>query len=111
VPPTSHVDAAFFEGGDGGDLVVSFDVPTRIGAQVFEPSDLFQYDRLPAGTCAAWQLAPTNPAFDASEAGSGIPSSRNAIGASRYGGLTVFPFDVPTMPVPRRRGLAVLHPR
>src|SRR4030095_8123785 len=32
VPATSNVDAVYLEGGDTGNLIVSFDVPTTIGA-------------------------------------------------------------------------------
>jgi hypothetical protein len=97
VPLTSRIDALFVLGGDGGDLVVSFDVPTVIGGAAFKPSDLVRYQRIAGGTCSSWQLAAANPYFDSDAAGDGIPLRSNAVGAARYGsGLQIFSQDVPT---------------
>ena len=95
VPRTSRIDAFYLEGGDDGDLVVSFDVPTRLGTEVFGPTDLVRYLRTGA-SCNDWQLAPGNPVFDASATGAGISLASNAVGASAYAGLTLFSPDVPT---------------
>jgi len=96
VPQTSQLDAFWLAGGDNGDLIVSFDVPTTVGATVFDPSDMVRYEPTGAGTCAAWQLAVVNPVFDASAAGDGITRASNAVGASRYAGLQVLSPDIPT---------------
>jgi hypothetical protein len=74
---------------------VSFDVPTGIGAYDFDPSDLVAYRRTGPG-CSDWALAASNPAFDASAAGTGIPVSTNVIGAEKIGGTILLTLDVPT---------------
>ncbi len=95
VPPEANVDAVLLDGGDGGDLWVSFDVPTEIGAFDFDPADLVAYTRTGPG-CSGWALAASNPAFDASAAGTGIPVSANVIGAEKIGGTLLLTLDVPT---------------
>jgi hypothetical protein len=94
VPDGSGIDAVLLSGGDAGDLWVSFDVPTTIGAKTFDPADLVAYRRTGAG-CSGWTIAPANPAFDASAAGTGIPSSVNVIGADKIGSLVLVTLDVP----------------
>ena len=94
IPASSNVDALLLNGGDAGELWVSFDVPTTIGA-TFEPGDLVAYRRTGAG-CAGWTIAPVNPVFDASAAGTGIPLSSNVIGAEKIGSLILVTLDVPT---------------
>jgi len=96
VPSTSNVDAIFLEGGDGGNLIVSFDVATTIGASIFDSADLVRYTPTAGGTCASWALAATALAFDASAAGLGVPPTGNVIGADSGAGVLVLAFDVPT---------------
>ena len=84
VPPGVNVDAAFLIGGDSGDLVISFDVATTIGAETFEAADLVRF------TAGSFSLY-----FDASTAGAGIAGSSNLVGAAACGG-TVLAFDVAT---------------
>ena len=94
VPPGVNVDAVYLDGGDGGNLIVSFDVPVSLGAFTFDPADLVLYIKVGAG-CGAWVLAAANPDFDASAAGFGIPTSVNMLDAARVGGLRIFSLDVP----------------
>ncbi|HZN54864.1 MAG TPA: hypothetical protein VFB67_06035 [Candidatus Polarisedimenticolaceae bacterium] len=94
VPATSNVDAVYLEGGDTGNLIVSFDVPTTIGATTFDPADLVRFRRT-GPLCGNWGLGAPVLAFDASAAGAGVATSCNAIGADRIGGLLVLAFDVP----------------
>jgi hypothetical protein len=96
VPSTSNVDAIYLEGGDGGNLVVSFDVVTTIGGSTFDPADLVRYGPTGGGTCASWKLAAVPLAFDASAAGTGVPLTGNVIGADSSADLVVLAFDVPT---------------
>jgi hypothetical protein len=95
VPEGSNVDAILLSGGDTGDLWVSFDVPTSIGGTTFDPADLVAYRRTGAG-CSGWSILVANPVFDASAAGTGIPSSTNLIGADKVGSLILVTLDVPT---------------
>jgi len=85
VPPGVNVDAAFLARDDLGDLVISFDVPTSIGAVTYEPSDLVRY----AG--GVFSLF-----FDASAAGTGVALSGNVTGADAAPGLSIFALDIPT---------------
>lgn len=102
IPPERNVDAIYRMGGDTGDLVVSFDVPTILAPfPPFEPADLVDVVPSAAAICpAAWGLAAVNPIFDASAAGAGIPISRNAIGADDAPGAFLLSFDVPTNVAP-----------
>jgi hypothetical protein len=94
VPPGVNVDAVYLDGGDGGNLIVSFDVPVTLGAFTFDPADLVRYIKVGAG-CGGWVLAAANPDFDASAAGLGIPTSVNMLDAARVGPLRIFSLDVP----------------
>ncbi|UCF67936.1 MAG: hypothetical protein JSV80_01170 [Acidobacteriota bacterium] len=85
VPASSNVDALFLVGGDSGSLILSFDVPTTIGANTYEPADLVRF----AGGVFSLFL-------DASATVPPIPTSSNVTGADRRGGLNVLTFDVPT---------------
>ena len=93
----SNVDAIYLEaasGGDSGDLIVSFDVPTEIAGAVYDPADLLRYTRTGPG-CAGWQFA--GLVFDASAAGAGIATSDNLIGVDEVpGGSWILVFDVPS---------------
>jgi len=95
VPDGSNVDALLLSGGDAGELWLSFDVPTTIGGKTFDAADLVAYRRTGAG-CSGWTIAPVNPVFDASAAGTGIPVSSNVIGADRIGSVILLTLDVPT---------------
>lgn len=94
VPAGANLDAVYLDGGDGGSLIASFDVPTTMGAFTFDPADLVRFVRTGAG-CGNWALAAANPDFDASAAGTGIPTSVNMLDAERVGGLRIFSLDVP----------------
>jgi hypothetical protein len=85
VPPGVNVDAVFLFQDDFGFLVLSFDVPTTIGAVTYDPADLVQYQ---AGTFSLY--------FDASAAGAGVASSDNVTGADESFGLPVLAMDVPS---------------
>jgi len=84
VPAGSDVDAIFLDGGDSGDLVVSFDVPTTIGGTTYDPADLVRFS---AGGFTLY--------FDASGAAPPIPITTNVTGAAQAGALLVLAFDVP----------------
>ncbi|UCF66932.1 MAG: type II secretion system protein [Acidobacteriota bacterium] len=86
VPITSSVDAVLLVGGDDGDIVLSFDVPTTIGASTYEPADLVRYD-----SATGFSLF-----FDASVATPPVPITSNVTGADTRHGLTILTFDVPT---------------
>ena len=70
---------------DLGDLILSFDVPTTIGAATYEPADLVRY----AG--GGFSLF-----FDGSASGSGVAISDNATGADESGGDPVLAIDIPS---------------
>jgi hypothetical protein len=95
VPEGTNVDALLLDGGDAGDLWISFDVPTTIGTLAFDPGDLVAYRRTGPG-CGDWALAASNPAFDASAAGTGLPDSSNVVGAEKIGGTILVTLDVPS---------------
>jgi len=81
VPDYARIDALFL---DGGDLVLSFDVPVSLAGVEYSRSDLV---RLSAGTFSLY--------WDAE--GAGVPSYANVVGADRdSGGTLVVSFDVPT---------------
>jgi len=85
IPPGSNVDAVFLEIDDFGDLILSFDVPTSIGAATYEPADLVRYS---GGAFALF--------FDASATGAGVALSSNVIGGDAAPGLDILALDVPT---------------
>ena len=85
VPGSSNVDAAFLDGGDAGDLILSFDVPTTIGGSTYEPADLVRFSG------GAFSLF-----FDASAASPAVPATSNVTGADQRGALTILTFDIPT---------------
>lgn len=93
VPPGSNVDGLYLDGGDSGDLIVSFDVPTSIAPFTFEPSDTARFVRTGVG-CAGWTVAAVNPVFDASGPGV-VPLSDNLIGAAGQTDL-LLTVDVPS---------------
>jgi hypothetical protein len=94
IPPGVNLDAVYMDGGDGGSLIASFDVPVTLGPFTFDPADLVRFTRIGAG-CGGWALAAANPDFDASAAGTGIPTSVNMLDAARVGPLRIFSLDVP----------------
>lgn len=85
IPAASNVDALFLDGGDTGDLVLSFDIPTMIAGVTYEPADLVRF----AG--GVFSLL-----FDASAVTPPIPISANVTGAGRRGPRTFLTFDVLT---------------
>lgn len=93
VPLGSNVDAVFMNGGDGGNLVIGFDVPTQIGALTVRPGDLLELMKVGAG-CAGW--SPIGLYFDASITVPPIEPSTNTTGGDRRAIDTVVPVDVPT---------------
>lgn len=93
VPLGSNVDAVFMNGGDGGTLVIGFDVPTQVGALTARPGDLMEFMKVGAG-CAGWALLGLY--FDASITVPPIVPSTNVTGGDRRGIDTVIPLDVPT---------------
>ena len=80
-----NVDAAFLFHDDFGFLVLSFDVPTSIGAATYDPADLVQYQ---GGIFTLY--------FDASTAGLGVATSDNVTGADESYGKPVLAMDVPS---------------
>jgi hypothetical protein len=96
IPTGSDVDAAFLDGGDAADLILSFDVPTdltAIGGGIYEPADLVRFKHTGAG-CGGW--IPVGLYFDASTAVPAVRLTSNVTGADRRIGRTVLTFDVPT---------------
>lgn len=96
IPAGANVDAVSLEGGDAGNLILSFDVPTTLGATTFEPADLVRFSPTGAAGCGAWVLSALNPAFDASTAGTGVALSSNGSDAATADGVTLLTYDVPT---------------
>lgn len=85
IPFGHNVDSAFLNGGDSGDLILSFDIPTTLGGVTYEPSDLVRYS---SGVFSIF--------FDASLALPPVPIRANVTGADRRGTRTILTFDVPT---------------
>ncbi len=83
VPDGSAIDALLLDGGDGGDLVVSFDVTTSIAGADYGPNDLV---RFASGAFSSF--------FDGDAAG--IPQGSNVVGADLDGADVVLALDVPT---------------
>lgn len=83
IPAGSNLDSLFLAGGDTGDPVVGFDVPTALGAVTYQPADLARH------TGAGFTVF-----FDATAAG--VPAGSDATGAALRGGDVVLTFDVPT---------------
>ncbi len=115
IPPGSNVDAVYMDGGDQGDMIVSFDVPTDIppfaGPTAFEPADLIRFGPLGPGICpgAGFALLAANPYFDASTAGPGVPPSSITDGGDGPASKVVLAFDVPT-DIPPFVGPAAFRP-
>ena len=55
IPDGVNLDAAYLDDGDNGTLIVSFDVPTTLGAMTFDPADLVRFRKTVAG-CGGWAL-------------------------------------------------------
>jgi hypothetical protein len=86
LPVDSDIDAVFLVGGDAGDIVISFDVPTIMSGTTYEPADLVRFSG--AGSVSLF--------FDASSASPPIPVSSNVTGAALLGSSLILTFDVPT---------------
>ena len=91
VPLGVTLDAIYLDGGDGGDLIVSFDVPTTLGT-TFLPSELVRFSRIGPAPCD-WLLAGTEMDFTF---GSYFPSSANVTGADFVAGEWILSLDIPT---------------
>jgi hypothetical protein len=90
IPVGSDIDAVLLVGGD---LILSFDVPTTIGAGTFDPADLLRF--VPTGaTCGSWAFGAVT--FDASAAAPAVPITTNVPAADERGARTILGFDVPT---------------
>src|SRR5881296_1363186 len=74
-------------------MILSFDIPTTIGAVTYDPADLVQFQRT-GPLCSNWMIV--GLAFDASAAAPPVPITTNVTGADERGALTVLSFDVPT---------------
>ena len=85
VPPGVNVDAAFLTKDDFGFLVLSFDVPTTLGAATYDAADLVLFN---GGVFTLY--------FDASSAGLGVATSDNVTGADESYGNPVLAMDVPS---------------
>ncbi len=86
IPPGSNVDALFLAGGDPGDVVVSFEVPTTVQGNTYEPADLVHR------VDGQWSIF-----LDASLTNPPIPVPNNVTGAGEApDGFVVLTFDVPT---------------
>src|SRR5712691_10354368 len=53
IPEGSKIDALLQVAGDGGGLILGFDVPTTIGAATYNPADLVGFMRT-GPTCGDW---------------------------------------------------------
>lgn len=94
VPLGSSIDALYLDGGDGGDLIVSFDIPTTVGSATFQPSELVRYTRVANNSCG-WALVGSEIDF-ALTLSLYFPSSGNVTGADRVGDDWILSLDIPT---------------
>lgn len=111
IPPGSNVDSIHMDGGDAGDLIISFDVPTDVAGfpGTFEPSDLVRFAPAGPGICPGYTIVAANPDFVAAAAGPGVPLSTNAEGADGLpGARRIFAFDVPSDIPPFTGGTAFI---
>jgi hypothetical protein len=82
IPADSRIDALFL--GSSGQIVLSFDVPTRLGGVEYSRSDLVAYS---GGLFSLYWNA----------AAAGVPSASNLVGAALdSAGVLAVTFDVPT---------------
>jgi hypothetical protein len=82
IPADTRIDALFL--GSAGQLVLSFDVPTRLGGVEYRRSDLVAYA---SGVFSLYWSA----------ASAGVPSASNLVGAALdFAGVLAVTFDVPT---------------
>ena len=96
IPLGANVDAIYQEGGDNGDLVMSFDIPVEVppgSGTIAEPSDLVRYTPGGGGP-TDWSLVGVD--FVAAAAGAGIPPTGNVVGADRIPEGLALVFDTPT---------------
>lgn len=89
IRPGTNVDAVFLARDGSNDLILSFDIPTTIGATTYEPADLVRVSAL------GFSLF-----FDASASGAGIAISDNVIAADSCWRtatrVTVLGLDIPS---------------
>jgi hypothetical protein len=82
IPADTRIDALFL--GSAGQIVLSFDVPTRLGSVEYSRSDLVAY----AGGVFSLYW---------SGAGAGVPAASNLVGAALdSAGVLAVTFDIPT---------------
>lgn len=91
IPTASNVDAIILD--TAGNLVLSFDIPTSIGASTFDPSDLVRFNRI-GPNCGDWLLA--GVVFDASATAPPIRPPDNVTAADFWPTGTIISLDVPT---------------
>jgi hypothetical protein len=92
IPPSSSIDSIYLEGGDVGDLVMSFDVPTSLLGTTYQPSQLLRWKRIGPGPCA-WVLS--GSVVDFASIGTYFPLSSNLVGADFVAGKWLLAFDIP----------------
>ncbi len=107
VPASSDIDALYLEGGDSGDLIVSFDVPTTIRGITFAPSALVRFERTGVD-CTTWQLIGLE--FDLTGTLTASPEASNLVGAAKLADETLLAYDIPTDLAPSA-GPATYTPR
>lgn len=87
IPADSGIDALYLPAGDSGPLVVSFDLPTILGAVQYLSRDLVQLD--PTGTaCSGWSVGAI--VFDSAR----VPAGGNLVAAAGLPGALALSFDV-----------------
>ncbi len=82
IPVASRIDVVYLEGGDNGTLVISFDVHTEFGGNIFMPGDLVEY------SAGGFSIVLDGIA-------SGLSASANIAGADNHGGQILVLFDSP----------------
>lgn len=91
VPLGSKLDGVHLLGSDSADLVVSFDVPTTLGATTYLPSQLVRYQRTSGPPCG-WTLAGLEADFTF---GTYFPASAKITGVGRTGARWILSIDIP----------------
>ncbi len=84
VPAGVNVISLFLDGGDAGDLVMSFDVPVTLGGQTFQTNDLVRFDG------SSFTLY-----FDGSATTPSIPDSMKVAGVDKWEDILLLSFDIP----------------
>ena len=92
VPASSGLNVLYLDGGDGGDLITGFDIPTTLGATTFHPNQLIRYERT-GGVPCDWSLVGLEVSFTF---GTYYPTTANVTGADRVAGQWILSLDIPT---------------